>query len=71
MILKHPADFAFHHKSPYTRSEAAYAVPSLRHRKFWPTVSRVDDSYGDKNLVCECGTVDEYSTDGITSVEVA
>ncbi|GAA5935545.1 hypothetical protein JCM10213_004054, partial [Rhodosporidiobolus nylandii] len=45
---------------PYSREAAAYPVSSLRHRKFWPTVSRVDDAHGDKNLVCECGTVDEY-----------
>ncbi|GAA5850348.1 hypothetical protein JCM8547_001841 [Rhodosporidiobolus lusitaniae] len=45
---------------PYTREQAAYPVKSLRHRKFWPTVSRVDDSYGDRNLVCECGDVEQY-----------
>ncbi|GAA6001322.1 hypothetical protein JCM10207_006608 [Rhodosporidiobolus poonsookiae] len=45
---------------PYSREEAAYPVPSLRHRKFWPTVARVDDAYGDKNLNCECGSVEEY-----------
>lgn len=47
---------------PYTREEAAYPLASLRFRKFWPTVGRVDDSYGDKNLVCECGTVDQYAS---------
>ncbi|KAK4704427.1 glycine dehydrogenase, partial [Phenoliferia sp. Uapishka_3] len=47
---------------PYTRQEAAYPVERLRRNKFWPSVSRVDDSYGDRNLVCECGTVDEYSS---------
>ncbi|GAA6042118.1 hypothetical protein JCM8097_003116 [Rhodosporidiobolus ruineniae] len=46
---------------PYTREKAAYAVPSLRLRKFWPAVSRVDDAYGDRQLVCECGTVEEYA----------
>ncbi|KAK4056761.1 glycine decarboxylase subunit P [Microbotryomycetes sp. JL221] len=46
---------------PYSREEAVYPVKWLRARKFWPTVSRVDDSFGDRNLVCECGTVDEYS----------
>ncbi|GAA5963591.1 hypothetical protein JCM8115_002042 [Rhodotorula mucilaginosa] len=47
---------------PYTREQAAYPVPSLRTRKFWPTVSRVDDKYGDLNLVCECGDVSEYAS---------
>ena len=36
---------------PYTREEAAYPLPSLRARKFWPSVGRVDDTYGDRNLV--------------------
>lgn len=47
----------------YTRESAAYPVPSLREHKVWPAVGRVDDAYGDLNLVCECGSVDEYSTD--------
>ncbi|KAM0753184.1 glycine dehydrogenase [Meredithblackwellia eburnea MCA 4105] len=47
---------------PYSREEAAYPDPRLRRNKFWPAVSRVDDSYGDRNLVCECGTVEEYSS---------
>lgn len=49
--------------SPYTREQAAYPLPHLRHRKFWPSVSRVDDKHGDMNLVCECGTVDEYASE--------
>lgn len=36
---------------PYSRETAAYPVPWLRERKFWPTVSRVDDAYGDLNLI--------------------
>ncbi|BGP48274.1 glycine decarboxylase subunit P [Rhodotorula kratochvilovae] len=48
---------------PYTREQAAYPLPSLRQRKFWPGVSRVDDKHGDMNLVCECGTVDEYASE--------
>ncbi|KAI0001679.1 glycine cleavage system P-protein-domain-containing protein [Russula vinacea] len=36
---------------PYSRQKAAYALPWLRERKFWPTVSRVDDAYGDTNLI--------------------
>ncbi|POY74536.1 putative Glycine dehydrogenase (aminomethyl-transferring) [Rhodotorula taiwanensis] len=47
---------------PYSREQAAYPVPSLRSRKFWPTVSRVDDKYGDMNLICECGDVSEYAS---------
>lgn len=46
---------------PYSRERAAYPVPALRHSKFWPPVARVDDAYGDRNLVCECGSVDSYA----------
>jgi len=46
---------------PYTRQQAAYPAPWLLERKFWPTVSRVDDAYGDLNLICDCPTVEELS----------
>lgn len=46
---------------PYSRELAAYPVPSLRTRKFWPPSGRLDEVYGDSNLVCECGSVDEYT----------
>jgi len=39
---------------PYTRARAAFPVPGLRATKFWPTTSRVNDTYGDRNLVCSC-----------------
>jgi glycine dehydrogenase len=45
----------------YTREQAAYPIPALRTRKFWPPVSRVDNPYGDRNLVCECPPVDAYA----------
>jgi glycine dehydrogenase len=48
---------------PYSRSEAAYPLPQLRHRhKFWPSVARVDNAYGDRNLVCTCPPIESYST---------
>lgn len=47
---------------PYSREQAAYPDSRLRRAKFWPSTSRVDDAYGDKNLFCECGTVDEYAS---------
>jgi len=46
---------------PYTRQQAAFPAPWLRERKFWPTVGRIDNAYGDRNLVCTCGTVEEYA----------
>ncbi|VVT56130.1 uncharacterized protein SAPINGB_P004841 [Magnusiomyces paraingens] len=39
---------------PYTREEAAYPLPYLKERKAWPTVTRLDDTYGDLNLFCTC-----------------
>lgn len=39
---------------PYTRDQAAYPLPYLRERKFWPSVTRLDDTYGDLNLFCAC-----------------
>ncbi|KJA25898.1 hypothetical protein HYPSUDRAFT_37384 [Hypholoma sublateritium FD-334 SS-4] len=46
---------------PYTREQAAYPLPWLRETKFWPTVSRIDDAYGDLNLICDCPTVEEMA----------
>ncbi len=48
----------WHHK--YTRAQAAYPVPSLRHNKFWPSISRIDNPYGDRNLVCACPPMEDY-----------
>ncbi|WP_433469700.1 aminomethyl-transferring glycine dehydrogenase [Spirillospora sp. CA-128828] len=41
-------------KHAYTREEAAYPLPSLREAKYWPPVRRIDQAYGDRNLVCSC-----------------
>jgi glycine dehydrogenase len=39
---------------PYSRQQAAYPAPWLRNHKFWPSVSRVDNVYGDRNIFCSC-----------------
>lgn len=45
----------------YTREQAAYPLPWVRTRgKYWPTVSRIDNPYGDKHLICSCPEVDNY-----------
>ncbi|MBM4109332.1 MAG: aminomethyl-transferring glycine dehydrogenase [Phycisphaerae bacterium] len=44
----------------YTREQAAYPLPWLRRRKFWPSVARIDNAYGDRNLVCACPPMSEY-----------
>ena len=45
---------------PYSREQAAFPAPWTREHKFWPSVSRVDNGYGDKNLVCTCPPVEAY-----------
>ena len=50
-----------HWSHPYTREQAAYPVPYLRsHFKFWPSVARVNNGYGDRNLVCACPPIEDY-----------
>ncbi len=39
---------------PYTREQAAFPLPWVRERKFWPSVARIDEAFGDRNLVCTC-----------------
>lgn len=46
---------------PYSREQAAFPAPWVRDHKFWPSVSRVDEAYGDRNLVCTCPPTDTYS----------
>jgi glycine dehydrogenase len=48
-------------KHPYTREKAAYPLNYIKKRgKFWPSVGRVDNVYGDLNLICTCPPIDEY-----------
>ncbi len=46
---------------PYTREKAVFPLPYVRARKFWPSVSRIDSAYGDRNLVCSCVPTDAYA----------
>ncbi|MBN2613869.1 MAG: aminomethyl-transferring glycine dehydrogenase [Bacteroidales bacterium] len=51
---------------PYSRKQAAFPLKWVEDNKFWPSVARVDDAYGDRNLVCSClpvGEYDEHSTE--------
>jgi glycine dehydrogenase len=45
----------------YSREQAAYPAPWTRQWKFWPAVARVESAYGDRNLICACPPVEEYS----------
>lgn len=48
-------------KRPYGRQKAAYPLPFVKDAKFWPAVSRVDNAYGDRNLMCSCLPMEEFS----------
>jgi glycine dehydrogenase len=45
---------------PYSRTEAAYPIATVRREKYWPPVGRIDGAYGDRNLVCSCPPVTAY-----------
>ncbi len=47
-------------KYPYSRKEAAFALKYLTTNKFWPSVSRVNNTYGDRNLICTCEPIESY-----------
>ena len=57
---------------PYSRSEAAYPVPYLRKQgKFWATVARVDNAFGDRNLICTCPPISAYEEETTTQEQEA
>ena len=45
---------------PYTRKQAAFPLAYIAENKFWPTVRRVDDAFGDRNLICSCNPIEDY-----------
>jgi glycine dehydrogenase len=45
---------------PYTREEACFPLPWVAENKFWPSVNRIDDVYGDRNLFCSCPPFESY-----------
>ena len=59
MMPSHSCNLTVSPRRPYSRETAAYPVPWLREKKFWPAVSRIDDAYGDLNLICDCPSVEE------------
>jgi glycine dehydrogenase len=46
---------------PYSREQAAFPLPFVRANKFWPPVGRIDNPYGDRNLMCVCPPMEEYA----------
>jgi glycine dehydrogenase len=45
---------------PYTREQAIFPAPWVKERKFWPYVGRIDNAWGDRNLMCLCPPVESY-----------
>jgi glycine dehydrogenase len=73
-VLKHAPHTAEdvsrdHWPHVYSREQAAYPVPVLRWRKFWPSVGRVDNPYGDRNLFCTCPPVESFAEPAARSLE--
>jgi len=46
---------------PYSREQAAFPLPFVRGRKYWPPISRIDDAHGDRHLICACPPTDVYA----------
>tara|TARA_B100000003_G_scaffold205010_1_gene217925 strand:- start:3215 stop:6061 length:2847 start_codon:yes stop_codon:yes gene_type:complete len=45
---------------PYTRQKAAFPLEFVKENKFWPTVRRIDEAFGDRNLICSCTSIDSF-----------
>ena len=58
----HTAEYALSDawNHPYSRSRACFPMESQKDHKYWPTVGRVDNAHGDRNLICTCPDIDEY-----------
>jgi glycine dehydrogenase len=55
----------------YSREQAAFPLPWVRERKFWPAVARLDNGWGDRNLICTCPPMSAYTEDGAGAERVA
>jgi glycine dehydrogenase len=56
---------ADNYNKPYGREKAAYPLPWVRANKFWPSVGRVDNAYGDRHLVCSCAPIEAYMNEAV------
>jgi glycine dehydrogenase len=52
---------------PYSREQAAYPLPFVRANKIWPSVGRIDNPYGDRNLMCSCPPIEDFVEQGVAS----
>jgi glycine dehydrogenase len=53
---------------PYSREQAAFPLPFVRANKIWPAVGRIDNPYGDRNLICACPPMEEYVEQGAATL---
>jgi glycine dehydrogenase len=51
---------------PYSREKAAFPLEFTREQKFWPAVGRIDNAFGDRNLVCSCAPIEEYMQEPVS-----
>jgi glycine dehydrogenase len=56
---------------PYSRQKAVYPLPYVAENKFWPSVGRIDNAYGDRNLVCSCLAIEAYAEETIAETNPA
>ena len=61
LLIHHVLFLADVWEHAYGREKAAFPLPHLRFNKFWPSVSRVDSAFGDRNLICSCIPVEAYA----------
>ena len=54
----------------YARSKAAYPLKWIEDNKFWPASARVDDAYGDRNLMCSCVPIEAYRKQIVEKLEL-
>jgi len=64
-VLKNAPHTAYHISSdnwthPYCRELAAFPADWTKKNKFWPAVGRINNAYGDRNLICTCPLIEEY-----------
>jgi glycine dehydrogenase len=52
---------------PYSREKAAFPLNWVRDNKFWPSVGRVDNAYGDRNLICSCAPIEAYAEESVVA----
>ena len=50
---------------PYSREQAVFPLPWVRSNKFWPSVNRIDDVYGDRHLNCACPPLEAYASESV------